>query len=92
MTNDQFAKFLEASAYKFSLEKSWKKKADHPVVNITWYDAVEYSKWLNTLIAKDRETVRAQVRLPSEAEWEKAARGEYGDEWPWGNEFDKSKW
>jgi formylglycine-generating enzyme required for sulfatase activity len=91
VTNEQFAKFVEEAAYKFNLEKNWKKKADHPVVKVSWYDAVEYCKWLNTLVAKDTETAKTQVRLPTEAEWEKAARGEYGNEWPWGNEFDQNK-
>ncbi len=54
-------------------------------------DAVEYCKWLNALIANDIGSIKSQLRLPSEAEWEKAARGEYGNELPWGNEFDFNK-
>lgn len=100
VTNEQFVRFVEEAAYKFSLEKNWKKKADHPVVNVAWHDAMEYCKWLNTLVANDVQATVAKgsqpppklvVRLPSEAEWEKAARGEYGNEWPWGNEFDPNK-
>jgi formylglycine-generating enzyme required for sulfatase activity len=64
---------------------------DHPVVLVSWHDAMEYCKWLNTLIANDIGTIKAQLRLPTEAEGEKAARGEYGNEWPWGNEFNKNK-
>ncbi len=87
VTNEQFAKFIEGATYKFSLEKNWRRKAHHPVVNVLWYDTVEYCQWLNVIIACDVQGVHMQVRLPTEAEWEKAARGESGNEWPWGNEF-----
>ena len=93
VTNEQFAKFVEEAAYRFSLDKNWKKKADHPVVNVSWHDGMEYCQWLNTLVrdASQQPSQGLVVRLPTEAEWEKAARGEYGNEWPWGNEFDPRK-
>ena len=56
-------------------------KPDFPVVNISWYDAMEYCSWLSSLSGR-------VYRLPTDEEWEKAARGVDGRTYPWGNGFE----
>ncbi len=58
---------------------------NHPVVGVTWYEAVAYCAWLTST------NPGRFFRLPDEAMWEKAARGSDGRRWPWGNEWDASK-
>ena len=77
VTNAQYEVFVEATGYH--APKHWKDgqmpagKEDHPVVHVSWHDAQAFCKW-------------AKVKLPSEAEWEKAARGPNGRIYPWGDD------
>ncbi|MDI3422240.1 formylglycine-generating enzyme family protein [Streptomyces luteolus] len=55
--------------------------ADHPVTGVPWGEAVAYCGWIDALLGG------VGVRLPSEDEWERAARGDDGREFPWGDEY-----
>jgi sulfatase modifying factor 1 len=59
-------------------------RLDHPVTLVRWEDAVAYSGWLSALLGRP-------VRLPTEAEWEYAARGGAGTPLPWGEALDASR-
>lgn len=97
VTNIQFARFLNQAQPSERDSKKWifldsdtfvqkagnrfeacGDKDDHPVVNVTWFGAKAYAEW-------------AGLRLPSELEWEKGARGADGREFPWGDIWDESK-
>src|SRR6185295_8766609 len=77
LTVGEYAKFLEATSHVRPPEWNIMSRAMHkkrPVVNVDWADAAAYCKW-------------AGKRQPTEAEWEKAARGTDGRTYPWGNEY-----
>jgi len=81
VTNAQYATYAGAASLSFTMPKD---KENHPVVNVSWHEAMAFCQWLS-------KTTGYVVMLPSEAEWEKSARGTDGRIWPWDNTFDKAK-
>ena len=82
VTNLQYQAFIEATYRRapahFEERRHPPGKADHPVVQVSWFDARDYCAW-------------AGKRLPTEIEWEKAARGTDGRPFPWGEHFDVTR-
>ena len=88
VTNAQYRAFVLATGY--NLPDGWtcttpaRGEGDHPIVHVSWRDGLAYSRWLSEVTGKN-------YSLPSEAEWEKGARGTDGRIYPWGNQWDATR-
>jgi formylglycine-generating enzyme required for sulfatase activity len=85
VTNGQYRTFVSVAGH--APPEHWEGrsppggKENHPVVNVSWHDATAFCGWLSKVTGKP-------YRLPSEAEWEKGARGSDGRLFPWGDVWD----
>lgn len=107
LTNKQFELFIQAGGYrekKFWSDEGWQVReernwdepehwnngkynhAEQPVVGVSYYEIEAYTKWLRAF-KKDVYT----YRLPTEDEWERAARGDRGNIYPWGDKFNMER-
>lgn len=84
VTVAEYACFIRAGHEEIGYWQIQLGKLDHPVVHISWDNIVAYVRWL-------AKTTGQPWRLPSEAEWEKAARGSDGQIYPWGDQWDRAR-
>ena len=89
ITNAQYRFFVEATGHRapdhWEDGRTPRGLESHPVISVSWHDAVAYCHWLSEVTGKP-------IILPSEAQWEKAARGHQDRrEYPWGDEWDETK-
>jgi formylglycine-generating enzyme required for sulfatase activity len=101
VTVAQFQTFVETCGYEWAHRDYRQGAANHPVVWVSWHDAMAYCEWLTAYLREWSGTPEPQatllrmkdwhVLLPSEAEWEKAARGTDGRAYPWGNDPDPDR-
>jgi formylglycine-generating enzyme required for sulfatase activity len=73
VTNELYNAYVKSKGIKHPVD-GWEKKKDHPVVYVSWKDAMAYCQWLNEMQNVEFRMQNLQLRLPTEAEWEKAAR------------------
>ncbi len=105
ITNAQFAKFIEAGGYEAERwwpQQGWQQRqksgwtaprywkvgelngAEQPVVGVSWYEAAAFCLWLNDVTGE-------KIMLPTEDQWQYAAQGDDGRDYPWGQEWDGSR-
>jgi formylglycine-generating enzyme required for sulfatase activity len=90
ITNEQFAQFVRQTKRVASPDWLWdgnqpaRGELKHPVMGVTWQEALAYCGWLS-------EVTERPYALPSEAQWEKGARGTDGRLYPWGNVWEPAR-
>ncbi len=94
VTNLQYQTFTDAGGYRDDRwwrdlqrpepERSNWPQGNRPRTNVDWYEAVAFTRWLSAQLGY-------AVRLPDEEEWERAARGVEGREYPWGREYESGR-
>jgi len=96
VTVAQYKAFIDTRKSKPKELDSLSGSLNHPIVNVSWYDAVAYCDWLTVQLRSlpnflSEKIYNWRVTLPSEAQWERAARGRHGNIYPWGDQSDPNK-